>query len=68
MTVRGQWYAPKCVTPGVTARGHSISPKMSPQCPQDVPKDALKTFFQTKKCETLSEVAGSGRVDNIAPY
>ena len=25
MTVRERWYAPKCVTPGVTARGHSIS-------------------------------------------
>ena len=29
MTARGRWYAPKCVTPGVTARGHSISISIS---------------------------------------
>ena len=26
---KGQWYAPKCVTPGVTANGHSISISIS---------------------------------------
>ena len=29
MTSEGRWYAPTCVTPGVTASGHSMSMSMN---------------------------------------